>query len=108
MQKRLIALVVLMLVGAGSASAATTRPRNTGLPTTSGVAKQGEVVTADPGTWRGTQPITFTYQWRRCDTNGANCATDSTDLTFSLISPTHCIRRCCSNSRRRSASPCRC
>jgi hypothetical protein len=88
MQKRLIALVVLMLVGAGSAAAATTRPRNTVAPTISGVAKQGEVVTADPGTWRGPQPITFTYQWRRCDTNGANCANiiGATSKTYTLTS----------------------
>jgi hypothetical protein len=88
MQKLLIALVVLMLVGAGSAAAATMRPRNTVPPTVSGVAKQGEVVTADPGTWRGAQPITFTYQWRRCDTNGANCANiiGATSKTYTLAS----------------------
>src|SRR2546423_4271437 len=88
MQKRLIVLVVLMLVGAGPAAAATTRPRNTVPPTVTGAAKQGEVVTADPGTWRGTQPITFTYQWRRCDTNGANCASISgaTSKTYTLTS----------------------
>src|SRR5207253_8067913 len=47
MQKRLIALLVLMLVGAGSAAAQTTRPQNTVRPTISGAAKQGEVLTAD-------------------------------------------------------------
>src|SRR6266550_4131908 len=52
MQKRLIALLVLMLVGAGSAAAATTRPQNTVLPTISGAAKQGEVLTAEPGAYR--------------------------------------------------------
>ena len=88
MQKRLIALLVLMLVGAGSAAAATTRPQNTVLPTISGAAKQGEVLTADPGTWTGTQPITFTYQWRRCDTNGANCANiiGATSKSYTLTS----------------------
>ncbi len=88
MQKRLIALLVLMLVGAGSAAAQTARPQNTVRPTISGAAKQGEVLTADPGTWTGTQPITLTYQWRRCDTNGANCANiiGATSKTYTLTS----------------------
>ena len=88
MQKRLIALLVLMLVGAGSAAAETARPQNTVRPTISGAAKQGEVLTADPGTWTGTQPITVTYQWRRCDTNGANCANiiGATSKTYTLTS----------------------
>jgi hypothetical protein len=36
--------------------------------------RSGETLTADAGTWSGTQPIDFTYRWRRCDANGANCA----------------------------------
>src|SRR5262249_8973271 len=27
----------------------------------------------DVGTWTGTQPITFTLQWLRCDARGGNC-----------------------------------
>ena len=88
MQKRLIVLIVLMLVGAGSAAAATIRPQNTVRPTISGVAKQGEMLTADPGTWTGTQPITYTYQWLRCDSNGANCSNivGATSKTYTLTS----------------------
>ena len=26
-----------------------------------------------PGAWEGGKPLTFTYQWRRCDAAGANC-----------------------------------
>jgi len=88
MRKRLLGLIVLMLVGAGSATAATTKPQNTVRPTISGVAKQGDVLTADPGTWSGTQPIACTYQWRRCDTSGANCANiiGATSKTYTLTS----------------------
>jgi len=88
MQRRLIVLVMLMFVGAGTAAAATTRPQNTVRPTISGVATQGEMLTADPGSWTGTQPITFTYQWRRCDTNGNNCANiiGATSKTYTLTS----------------------
>jgi hypothetical protein len=32
----------------------------------------GEVLTTTSGTWT-TNPTSFTYQWRRCDTSGSNC-----------------------------------
>jgi hypothetical protein len=52
-----------------------TSPTNSVAPTITGQAKQGSTLTADPGTWSGTRPIDFQYQWLRCDKFGANCAT---------------------------------
>jgi len=82
-------LLVVLLVGAGTASAAaTTPPRNTVRPTISGTARQGETLTVDPGSWSGTQPMTFAFQWRRCDTNGASCANiiGATTKTYTVTS----------------------
>jgi hypothetical protein len=49
-------------------------PTKTSSPTISGAAVQGQTLSADPGSWQGTAPIAFAYQWLRCDTTGANCA----------------------------------
>jgi hypothetical protein len=34
----------------------------------------GQVVTAEPGTWTGRQPISFSYRWLRCNSAGGECA----------------------------------
>jgi lysozyme len=44
-------------------------------PTVVGAPEAGQLLAAVPGTWEGGKPIQFTYQWRRCDAAGANCAT---------------------------------
>jgi len=51
----------------------TGRPSNVEAPTLSGTAAQGQTLRVTPGTWNGVQPITFTFQWLRCDTGGNNC-----------------------------------
>jgi hypothetical protein len=61
--------------GSGAQSAApTVLPRNTSPPTISGTERVGETLTGNPGSWTGTAPITFSYQWIRCNSRSANCA----------------------------------
>ncbi len=48
-------------------------PSNTAPPTITGQAEQGLALSASAGSWSGTQPFSYTYQWQRCDMNGANC-----------------------------------
>jgi hypothetical protein len=62
-------------------------PSNTALPAIAGEAQQGQVLSASAGSWSGTQPISYAYQWQRCDTSGANCtpvgpATSSSNYTL--------------------------
>ena len=45
-------------------------------PSVRGSVLVGSVVTAEPGRWTGRQPITFAYQWLRCNSAGGECAPD--------------------------------
>jgi hypothetical protein len=48
-------------------------PANSQAPAISGTAQDGETLTADPGDWSGTAPLSYGYQWRRCDAEGDGC-----------------------------------
>ena len=47
-------------------------PANTTLPQISGQPFSGQTLTTTTGIWTNS-PSGFAYQWRRCDTSGANC-----------------------------------
>ncbi len=60
-------------------------PRNTSAPTISGQTTEGQTLSANPGAWTGSQPIQFTYRWRRCDGSGGACQTTGvTSQTYHL------------------------
>jgi hypothetical protein len=60
-------------------------PANTTLPQVTGTAQVGQTLTASNGTWSGT-PTSYAYQWRRCDSAGANCTNvlGATATTYKL------------------------
>jgi hypothetical protein len=82
------ALVVgAVLGGAGNGVAASqAAPTNQSPPTVSGTPEEGSTLTASNGQWNGTTPMTFSYEWRRCDSNGGSCSNISggTDKTYLL------------------------
>ena len=66
------AVTVLVVAGVSSGASAAA-PSNQSVPTISGTTQEGSTLTATSGSWNGTTPITYSYQWRRCNQNGANC-----------------------------------
>ena len=75
--------------GAGSnqtAVVAAAPPANTGVPSISGTTTDGQTLTTTNGSWSGTPPLTYAYQWRDCDANGANCQdiAGATGQTYTL------------------------
>ena len=58
-----------------TAAVAASAPRNTVLPTISGEARDEQTLTASTGTWTGTPPIHYTYQWFSCEKpDGRGCS----------------------------------
>jgi hypothetical protein len=64
-------------------------PIDRSAPTMSGATVDGQTLTANPGTWDGTAPISFTYAWRRCDSAGKNCGAT---FTAPSASPTYMLQ----------------
>jgi hypothetical protein len=53
---------------------ATTAPVNMAAPTISGTPQPGVSLTASDGSWNGSTPISYRYQWEGCDSTGSSCA----------------------------------
>ena len=67
---------------------ASTIPTNTSLPAIlANLGLDGTVTsyTATTGTWTGSDPITYAYQWRRCDSGGGNCQNIPAAITSTYL-----------------------
>jgi hypothetical protein len=67
--------------------AANGTPANSKPPTISGTATVESTLSSTTGTWVGDQPITYSYQWQRCDTAGNACAgiSGATQAQYTLV-----------------------
>ena len=61
-------------------------PVNTALPAVSGTAEDGHTLSASTGSWAGTEPFSYAYQWELCNSVGESCANISgaTASTYGL------------------------
>ena len=50
--------------------ASASAPVNASPPTISGTPQEGQALLAQPGSWSGTEPISYAYQWQRCGAVG--------------------------------------
>lgn len=81
----IVAAVVALAVSGTGAALSTAAPVNTTPPTISGTPQNGSTLTADRGKWSNS-PTSFSYQWERCDENGASCSdiNGATDNKYTL------------------------
>lgn len=75
--------------GFGFGGFVSTPPVNTVAPVVSGTANVGNTLSTTNGTWTGTAPITYTYQWQRSGSNigGATSSTyviQAADVGYTL------------------------
>ena len=77
----LLRVVVTATNSGGSASATSETsgsvtevpPSEITVPVISGSATEGAILSSSLGTWAGTTPLTYSYQWQSCDASGEKC-----------------------------------
>jgi alpha-tubulin suppressor-like RCC1 family protein len=59
-------------------------PKNEAPPTISGTMQEGQTLTASSGSWTGTEPIAFAYQWELCGGKKCTPISGATSSTFTV------------------------
>jgi glucose/arabinose dehydrogenase len=73
-------------------NAASAAPANTALPSVSSPVKIGRTATLSNGTWTGSQPITFSYQWLQCTSTSISSCTPIAGATSNSLLLTEAMR----------------
>jgi hypothetical protein len=85
----LLGISVALLVAAGATGRSRAAPSNTKEPSITYVfpINVGTDLTGDKGSWSGAQPISFAFQWLRCNDNGESCKaiTNATGTTYTVV-----------------------
>src|SRR5262249_52470384 len=83
-----LASLVVVGVAIGATSHGAVAPTNETAPTITGNPVVGSKLTAKPGTWNGSSPFSFQYQWLICGAKGEACSNigGETDNTYTVRS----------------------
>ena len=61
-------------VASAPISATPVAPTDLFAPAVEGALTEGDTLTAAPGTWYGSEPISYAYQWQRCNEEDEECS----------------------------------
>jgi hypothetical protein len=68
-----------------------TAPSSLASPSISGTAVVGQTLTASNGSWAGTTPMSYSYQWKSCDASGASCLPVSGATASTFVVPSSAV-----------------
>lgn len=85
----LLVAAVALLVVSSATGRSQAKPTNTTEPSIIYVhpIKVGTILNGNKGSWSGTPPISYSYQWLRCNDNGEACKhiTNATGTTYTVV-----------------------
>jgi len=84
-----VAVLAALVVAASAIGRSQTKPSNQQEPFISSkvAVVVGATLTGNKGNWNGTEPITYTYQWLRCNADALNCKkiTNANATSYTIV-----------------------